>query len=51
MGERSLAVTKLAIFPVFTLREGTIEAFLDRVRQQRDDSVANLHGALRHAAQ
>ena len=39
-------MTKVAILPVFTLKAGQREAFLARVRQQRDDCLAKEPGCL-----
>ncbi|XWN33914.1 MAG: antibiotic biosynthesis monooxygenase [Devosia sp.] len=39
-------MTKVAIFPVFTIREGHLEDFLSRVREQRDDCLSKEPGCL-----
>lgn len=39
-------MSKVAIIPVFTLHPEHYEAFLKRVRQQRDDSLTNEPGCL-----
>lgn len=39
-------MTKVAILPVFTLKPGQRDAFLTRVRQQRDDCLEKEPGCL-----
>lgn len=39
-------MTKVAIIPIFKIKEGQEQAFLERVRQQRDDAMEKEPGCL-----
>lgn len=34
-------MTKIAILPIFHIKEGHVDAFLTRIRQQRDDALSD----------